>query len=494
MIQVAMLVAIPIIIQLTSQILYGFWLTALSVMAYLGLLDLGLGVSTTRLLSGIHEKPGGESEFNGVLSTGFFSFCGAGLLFLVAGLAMAPYVPGWFKIPAADAGVVTTAYKLAILAGAIGLSLSTFGAIVTATQHMAVSNTIRNVVTLLSLGLSICLLYAGVGLPSLALANLFNFTSQGIAHYFFARRYCPHMNICPSLINRNDFRRLWVFGGYFQLARLANIIAISAGPLVIATFLGAGSVTPYALTSKLATLFSISIASKLGIAVFPALSQMFANGEYGNIRRVFIALIHYSVRLTMVGGIFLAVANRHFVSLWVGPEMFGGIALNAVFVYWVFQDSILRSVGVVVLASGKLRQWAFVAIIEAAITIIASVLLVRFLGLAGVAMGVCIARTLTTVYIIRWICKELKLLLRLFIWRGMLLPLLRSVLGCACVIVLAVLTSGESPGWFWLAIVGLLSLSVNVASFEGVRFFHMSNQSWVQRIHQMVKQPMEDIS
>jgi O-antigen/teichoic acid export membrane protein len=444
-------------------------------------------------LAGIYEKPDSKDDVNRVLSTGFFSFCAAALVFLAAGLAMTPFIPGWFKMPPAESEVVILTSRLAILAGAIGLPLSTFGAVVVATQHMAVNNIIRNVVTLLSLGLTIGLLYAGVGLPSLALANLFNFGVKGIANYFCARRYCPYMKIRFAIINREDFVRLWTFGGYFQLARLANIVTTSAGPLVIAASLGASSVTPYALTSKLATLFSIGIASKLGIAVFPALSQMFANREEDNIRRVFITLVHYSVRLAIVGGVFLAVANRRFISLWVGEEMFGGFVLNAVFVCWVFQNSILSSVGVVVKAYGKLRNWAFATIVEAAITVTASVLLVRPFGLSGVAIGICLARALTMVYIILWICTKLGLPVYLFAWRGMFFPVLRSLLGCVCVVVLALLTSENHLGWFWIAGVGLISLGLNVVSFEGVRFFHMSNQPWTKRIHQMVTRPMETI-
>lgn len=492
-IQVATLVATPIIIYLTSRTLYGFWITVLSVLAYLGLLDLGLGISMTRLLAGIYEKPDSKDDVNRVLSTGFFSFCAAALVFLAVGLTITPFIPGWFKIPPAESEVVILASKLAILAGAIGLPLSTFGAVVTATQHMAVNNIIRNIATLLSLLLSICLLYAGFGLPSLALANLFNFGVKGIANYFCARHYCPYMKIRFALINREEFVRLWTFGGYFQLARLANIVTTSAGPLVIAASLGVGSVTPYTLTSKLATLFSIAIASKLGIAVFPALSQMFANREDDKIRRVFIALVHYSVRLAIVGGVFMVVANRRFISLWVGEEMFGGVVLNAVFVCWIFQNSILSSVGVVVKAYGKLRKWAFAMIVEAAITVTASVLLVKPLGLTGVAMGICLARTLTTVYTIWWICKKLELPLYLFVWRGIFFPMLRSLLGCVCVVVLTLLTSGNHLGWFWIAAVGLISLGVNVVSFEGVRFFHMSNQPWTKRIHQMITRPVENV-
>ena len=86
--QVAALITTPIILHLTSGSLYGFWLTALSVLAYLGLVDLGLGVSLTRIVAVIHDSSSDGEQLNRVSSTAFFSFCLAGLVFLVVGLGM----------------------------------------------------------------------------------------------------------------------------------------------------------------------------------------------------------------------------------------------------------------------------------------------------------------------------------------------------------------------------------------------------------------------
>lgn len=45
------LIAAPMILELTSQTLYGFWITTISILGYLALSDLGLGMSLTRFIA-----------------------------------------------------------------------------------------------------------------------------------------------------------------------------------------------------------------------------------------------------------------------------------------------------------------------------------------------------------------------------------------------------------------------------------------------------------
>jgi O-antigen/teichoic acid export membrane protein len=73
-------IAAPIILELTSQTLYGFWVTTISILGYLALTDLGLGMSLTRFVASMAFK-GDSKNLNGIINTAFFTFCGIGLVF-----------------------------------------------------------------------------------------------------------------------------------------------------------------------------------------------------------------------------------------------------------------------------------------------------------------------------------------------------------------------------------------------------------------------------
>jgi O-antigen/teichoic acid export membrane protein len=479
------LVTAPIILRLTSVSLYGFWVTTLSILGYLALTDLGLGISLTRLVTALTEERDVQL-LNRLVSTSFFTFCATGILFLGIGLSFSPLIPIWFKIPEIEAASVVPAYQVAVLAAAIALPLSVFGALVVGFQRMAIENTVRNLVSLFAVGVSLGLLLAGLGIMALALASLFTVLVSSSINYLYARRLFPSLNINIALVNRVDLKRLITFGGYFQLGRVATAVALSTDNIVIAAFRSPAMVTPYVFTSKLAMLFSLTIVTKMPIAIFPALSQMFARKENRQLQQAFFRLVHYSTRLAIVASAFVAVANYQFITLWVGVEYFGGPMLNLVFVYWILSTTVLYAITSIVYASGDMRNWVLVSMAEAAINLTASILLVKPFGLVGVALGTSVGKTLTTGwYTPYWICKKLKIPIGDFIWRGVLYTALRSSPG----VVLTVWMAYVLPtiwGWGWIGLVGLTAALTNLIAFEGIELAKPSDLSLRKRARQLL--------
>ena len=478
------LMAAPIILRLTSESLYGFWVTTISVLGFLALTDIGIGISLTRLVAGMtneQERP----ALNRLVSSAFFSFCAAGFVFLLAGISISAFIPVWFKIPLAEASSIIPAYQIAVFSGAIALPLSIFGAIVTGFQRMVVDNSVRSLIGIIAVGIALGLLYAGMGIIALALSMLFTVIASSMINFLYVRRLCPGLAIKIKLINRHDLLRLFTFGGYFQLSRIANTIAVSADSIIIATGKGAAMVTPYAFTSKLAVLFSINLASKVPIAVFPALSQMVALNQVKQLQRVFIFLTRYATRLAAVGAVFFILVNETFVSLWVGPQHFGGPLLNAVFVYWILQDTIYRGTTSLIYALGDIRNWAMVTFAEAGINLSISILLVGSLGLVGVALGTSIGKTLTTAwYGPYFTCKKLNLSISRFLWDGVLYTIFRCLPGMGLTVWLSYVIP-INHGWVWIIIVGFATVLTNIVFFEGFEFFKPSSLPWRDRLRRL---------
>lgn len=480
----AALATTPIILRLTTEPLYGFWLTILSILGYLALADLGLGVSLVRLIAGL-VKGDDADALSRAVSTAFIMYCAAGAMLLLIGLVVTPFLGEWFRIPAADNRQVVVTYGVALFASALFLPLSIFAAIVIGLQRMAVTNVIGSFIRLLAIGLSIVLLHTGFGVAALAYSSLFTVLADSLMCWWFARRFCPSFRLRLHLFDRLVFQRLLSFGSYFQFSRIANTVALSSDLIVIAATLGAAAVTPYAFTSKLAVLFSVTVASKLTTALFPATSEMFARKERDNLQSTFLHLSWCSVRMAVMAGVFLAVANRQFVSLWLGPEYFAGVALNAVFVYWVFQDTFYRGTVAMVYASGDLRRWSVVSIAEAILNLVTSVILVQQIGLVGVALGTSIGKTLTTAWFAPyWLCKKTELPVRTLLTKGVLRPLAGSAPGA----LLTVATAALAPtrwGWGWVVLVLAASAGGNLLWFEGRQLFVPSNEPWIVRLRQL---------
>ena len=478
-------IAAPIILNLTSQSLYGFWVTTISILGYLALTDLGLGLSLTRFVA-FSAKKNDAKALNNVISTAFFAFCGVGLIFFIVGISISPYLPTWFKIPSKEVEQVLSAYRVAIISGAIALPLSVFGGVVVGFQKMAIININTNVISTIAIGLSIILLYSGIGLVALPLASLFTVIVKSIFGLIYARRYFPSLNIGLAKFNREDLNKLLSFGGYFQLGRVANTVALSADNIVIAGAIGADSVTPYAFTSKLPIMFSVTLASKLPNAIFPAMTEMFANNEIDKLQQTYKRLTFFAVRMAFLAGAFIFIANEQFVSLWVGNQYYGGNILNLVFVLWGLLDTVYRGTTAMVFASGDMRNWTIASIAEAILNITISITLVGSLGLAGVALGTLISKLLTTgFYTPYWVCRKINLSINDLLKKSIGYPIIRSLPSLGLTFLISLFLP-LNLGWFWIMSIGLTLGVTNVFIFEGLSLLKPSADHWKIRLRKLI--------
>jgi O-antigen/teichoic acid export membrane protein len=478
-------IAAPIILELTSQTLYGFWVTTISILGYLALTDLGLGMSLTRFVASMAFK-GDSKNLNGIINTAFFTFCGIGLVFFLIGYSILPYIPSWFKIPKEESELVLSAYRVAIISGALALPLSVFSGIVVGFQQMGVINISKNIISIVGVGLSIILLYSEIGLVSLPLATLFTVITSSIVSFIYAKKYFPELKLSLLEINKNDLKKLVSFGGYFQLGRVANTVALSSDSIVIASTLGAGSVTPYSFTSKLPIIFSVTLASKLPNAIFPAMTEMFANNEMDKLREIYKRLTFFSVRLALFGGALIFIINPTFVKLWVGQENYGGYFLNFVFVLWAIFDTIYRGTTAIVYASGDLKKWTIASFLEAVFNIIISLTLIGPFGLAGVALGTLLSKMLTTgFYIPYWVCRKLDISAVDLIKKSIIPSIIRSIPSIGITFLLAYYLSFNND-WLWLIIIGVTLSTTNFLMFEGLALIKSSKKDWRVRLRNLI--------
>jgi O-antigen/teichoic acid export membrane protein len=478
-------IATPIILELTSETLYGFWITTISILGYLALTDLGIGMSLTQLISANSSK-GNSSDLNKIISTAFIVFCGLALIFFISGISLTSFIPVWFKIPEKESALVISAYKVAIISGALALPLSIFNSVVVGYQQMAVMNVSKNIVSIIGVIFSIILLKIDIGLVALPLATLFVVITNSIIAYIYSKKYFKELKISYSSFDLKVFKKLLSFGGYFQLGRVANTVALSTDNIVISIILGAGSVTPYAFTSKLPILFSVALASKLPVAIFPAMTEMFANNEIEKLREIYKRLTYFAVRIALIGATLLFIVNFKFVELWVGPEYYGGNFLNFVFVLMVIIDTVYRGTTAIVYASGDLKKWTIASILEAILNIIITLILIKPYGLAGVALGTLISKILTTgFYTPYWVCKKLKISINSLFKNSIISPLIRSIPS----FVLTILISDKlqiNNGWIWIVVTTLILIITNILMFEGVALSRNSNDSIIVRLKRLI--------
>jgi len=184
-------------------------------------------------------------------------------------------------------------------------------------------------------------------------------------------------------------------------------------------------------------------------------------------RGVVVRLLGWLTRASILGGTLALFLNHRFVGKWVGPSMFGGFLLSALFAYAVIRNGIIRNAASILFSAGKVRVWGALSLAEAIAKVILTVALLPRIGLLAPILATAIAELLTTVYA-PW---HLARLTGMSVWQlfaaGMAGALRRSIPTIAVVAVLTV-SVPDSWGWFGIGLIAAAALIANVVAFEGV--------------------------
>lgn len=479
LVSLATFLVTPLMLRMITTTEFGAWQTVLSLLTYMGLLDFGLGMALMRTLAAL-PSDANETEFSRTISSAFYSFCLVAPVFLAIGWWLSGIAPIWFGVTGSNLPPVIRAYRWATVGGALSLPAMTYGSILAGRQRLALANSARTAGILIGMCLCVVLLLAGFGVAGMAVANGAGVLAGAAISWYFVKKNYPSLQIHPSFIDKSALRRIWEFGGFFQIARIASTVAVGSDSLVIASRMNAAMVTPYNLTSKLPTMCSITLASKLPQALLPGLSSIFGEGDRERLEQILRMVLRISSRLACISAFLIGFCNERFVTLWIGHNAYGGPMLNSVFVYWAVQDTLLRGIAGFVYASGALQGWAGICIVEASINLFSSIVLAGPLGLVGVAMGTSIARTLTLFWLFWW-CKR-KIGIPFYrVFSAIVVPALLSVPGCLFGWGVGRLVP-ESLGWMWLVLVAGATVAGNLVCFEGWAFLRGNETNMVRRL------------
>jgi O-antigen/teichoic acid export membrane protein len=305
-------VSIPIIISNTNQSNYGFWLTIGSIMTWISITDLGIGLALTRQLIKVQTIFLGDQlldKRNILLSTSFVFFLFAGIVFFVCSVFLYPLSIIWFHISPIDGQTYFYTYFLAAFAGAISLPLSIYGGILEANQKMVLHRNVATVASLFNIFFSVLSIYFFRDVQFLALYLLLTVLLKSLILYFYAHKNYK-FSINFSSFSKHEFQGLLKFGGNFQLAKLANTVASNTDNLFIGSYLGLGFVPIYVFTSKLFQTFSVVIVSKIPGVLFPGLAEIFDQEGQKKIQFIFTCLIKLLFRIGLFGSVLIFLFNH----------------------------------------------------------------------------------------------------------------------------------------------------------------------------------------
>jgi len=228
------------------------------------------------------------------------------------------------------------------------------------------------------------------------------------------RRLFPLCRPSWGLPDKSLFREMLGFSGHAFLASFAWRLVYSTDNIVIGALYGAAAVSVY-YSTQMPTTIGFNILNRVSDNFAPAINELYARGDEAKVRETFLRLhrLNMVFVLLLVGG--LVLLNGRLVTLWVGPGQYAGDLMTAALAAFAFLITVSHVGNGFVFASGKIRNYSRVVFLEGICNLGLSIVLGKYMGLAGVMWGTVITHIPTTVYLLLIPMRSMKISLPEFV-------------------------------------------------------------------------------
>ncbi|PYP11947.1 MAG: hypothetical protein DMD59_01375 [Gemmatimonadetes bacterium] len=386
---------------------YGTWNLINSITGYLGLLVLGVPMASVRYFAQ-HVAKGDTKKLNEAIGSCTALYLVLGGIALVVGAGLYFFFTHAYTIPAGLQGDAHSAYAVMVLFVSIGFIALLPNGVLSAHDDFVQRNIIRLWGVLLRLGLTLGLLALHASLTVLALVQLVCLVFDFALCWLLVRRRYPATRVRLSDFDWGMTRAIFAFSMYVLILNAGSRLSFETDSMVIGAFMDVGSI-PYFTVANSFIIYLMEFLIAIAAVVMPAATRLQAQGKHAELREIFLRWSKIALSLTLAAGIFLIVMGPRFIAWWVDPtfEQPAGQVLQILMVsYLVFLP--VRGVALPILMGlGKAGLPTIGFLVAGVLNLVLSIVLVRPMGLAGVALGTAIPNVLFAGAVLWQACREL---------------------------------------------------------------------------------------
>ncbi len=422
----AVFILTPIMIRYLGQTAYGLWAVFYSSIGYFALFDFGMNTAVAKYTAEYRAKDQKEN-LTKLVSTTFTAFIFISCFIVLICIVITPFVPGLFKIPESLISEGKTTFLIMGFNVALMLLGGVFGNIIYGYQRVDIWKTFSIIQLIANALFTILLLRLGFGLTGVAVAYILSTLTLISLYLLFLHRSKYGIVVNPRLADAKIFKETAPYSIRTFLLGITNRLLNYTDYIVIGIFLGAISVTPYEIVYKLCFLATYSF-SVISSTIFPRFSKLYALGDIEGLRGLYLKTVKVSVGIMMPVTIFLLFFGCEFINLWVGPGNFAGMKILLVLLLMNFIHVVGTPAASLLQGIGKNREFVYSEVINAVLNLALSIVLIRSMGLIGVALGTLVASLCTSAWFIPMLaCKYTELPVKTYIKHSILPPLLVGV-------------------------------------------------------------------
>jgi O-antigen/teichoic acid export membrane protein len=395
----------PFVLHRVGAADYGLWILVNSLTGYASVLEFGISAAVIKYVAEFRVR-GEREQVQAFVATSLSLYTVLGVLAILFSVGVAALLPHLVNVPP---GEEAKAARLVLLAG-VGLGLSIPATIIVGVlrglQRFDLLNLLTIINTLMSAAATIAVLLLGWGVMGIAAVAIPVTILTQIPGLLLVRRADPEMRIGWRGARRDLVRTVTGFSFKLFVTQIARQLQMRTDEIVIAGALPIASVTPYSFGRRLGEIPN-QLANQLVRTLMPLASSLHAERDWTRLRAMFVATTRVSTAIAAALAAVLTVLAPSLLRLWVGPEYAQHwpivllISLSSVAALSVYPA------GAILQGMDKHKLQAITSVMNGTLNLALSLILVRRIGIAGVALGTLIPTILEAAILTPYTLRQL---------------------------------------------------------------------------------------
>ena len=377
----------PFLVHKLGDKTYGLWVLVMTLVDYYALIRMGFSTAVSRFLArAIGRKD--KKEMSHIASTSFFIYLLISFLMFILTIVLI-FSADIIVKNSENLRLFQTIILILGINAAIAPPLSIFGAVLYSNMEYKNLITADIITLLLKNGLIFLFISNGFGLISIALIYLFCNILISLYKFLYVKFKYRFIEISIKFFKKEKFKELFLYSFYSFISEIAEKLKYQVDTIVITAFIGFAAVTHYNIGYQLIIYFMYFLTTATGV-FGTYVSQEDGANNYDSIREKFIFFTKISTFLSIFIGFSLIFYGKPFIQRWMGTgydDSYTVLIILAISAIIFLAQHPTKSV---LFGISKNKFWAYSNIIEGVVNVILSLILVKYLGLVGVALGTTI--------------------------------------------------------------------------------------------------------
>lgn len=380
----------PYMLRMMGQSEYGLYSLVASVIAYLTVLDLGFGNAIVKYTAKFRAEKKTEEQYE-MFGMFFLLYLVIGIIAFGIGLGLYFNVDTIFgnTMTAVELDRARIMMLLLVANLAFTFPMSIWGSVIQAYEDFVFQKSLSIFRIILNTAVMICLLHFGYkAVAMVVVQTIFNVLTLVVNFIYCRRKLNIHIYFRFKHFHWGFLKEVAIYSFWIFLNAIMDRVYWSTGQFVLGAMVGTAAVAVFAIAIQLEGMY-MQFSTAISSVFLPKVTAMIAtNRSRKEISDLFIRTgrIQYIVLAYILSG--FIIFGRQFIELWAGAGCSDAYIISLLF-FIPLTVPLIQNLGITILqARNEMKFRSVLYIIIALVSLAMQIVLTRYFGGIGCAMGV----------------------------------------------------------------------------------------------------------